>query len=113
VNDVFAQSKVIRLQLSSPVTCETLAALAGQKYGQRSHSDPLTQSSVGQHRPELKSAIVQGQSSSTAPLVDLLTSIRISPERPQEGYVRALPLLSRAGAAIHALPHQINQSAKN
>ena len=35
VNDVFAQSKVIRLQLSSPVTCETLAA-----FGQvKEHSD--------------------------------------------------------------------------
>jgi len=35
VNDVFAQSKVIRLQLSSSVTCETLAA-----FGQvKEHSD--------------------------------------------------------------------------
>jgi ABC-2 type transport system ATP-binding protein len=35
VNDVFAQSKVIRLQLSSPVTCEALAA-----FGQvKEHSD--------------------------------------------------------------------------
>jgi ABC-2 type transport system ATP-binding protein len=35
VNDVFAQSKVIRLQLSSPVTCETLAV-----FGQvKEHSD--------------------------------------------------------------------------